>query len=73
MGKENTGIEPTVKPTPVTPFFKDADVEQKYKSVFGVDKHITIPGIYMGQLSGITKEVAEKLISLGDNQVAPKA
>ena len=73
MAKENAGIDQPAKAPIPAPFFKDVDVEQKYKSVFGVDKHITIPGIYMGKLSDITKEVADKLISIGDNQVAPKA
>jgi len=73
MAKETSNAEPIVKAPTVTPFFKDADVEKQYKSVFGVDKYITIPGTYMGPLSGISKEVAEKLISSGDNQVALKA
>lgn len=59
--------------TPAKSFFNDAEVAQKYQSAFGVDKKITIPGLYSGPLSAITLEVAERLVKMGDNQLAEKA
>lgn len=53
--------------------FKDAEVEKKYKAVFGKDKTIHIAGVYSGPLSNISLEVADKIVSLGDNQLAAKA
>jgi hypothetical protein len=53
-------------------FFTNPDTAAQYIAVLGVDKHISIPQVYSGMLSGISPEVAEQLIAMGDNQVAPK-
>lgn len=45
---------------------------KSYDSVFGVDKHIHVPGLFSGMLSDINTDVAEALISMGDNQVVKK-
>jgi hypothetical protein len=52
--------------------FKNATVAEKFESVFGVDKKITIPGLFSGMLSDITPEVAQSLIDMKDNQIKPK-
>jgi hypothetical protein len=52
--------------------FKDQQTAEKFESVFGVDKHITIPGKYSGKLSDISPEIAKSLIDMGDNQVKAK-
>ena len=72
MAKNNT-IPDALGETPAESFFKDAEVAQKYQSTFGVDKNITIPGLYSGPLSAITLDVAEKLVAMEDNQLAIKA
>lgn len=52
--------------------FSNAETAAKYESVFGVDKKITIQGLYWGMLSNITPQVAERLIKDGDNQIKRK-
>lgn len=59
MGKTNT-------------FFNDKKVAKSYDAVLGIDKHISLPGVYDGMLSDITVDVAEALINIGDNQVVKK-
>lgn len=69
---ENTKIKPEPAATPAKSFFKDAKVNEAYSSALGIDKAITVPGVYSGPLSGISVEVAEALIKMGDNQVVKK-
>jgi hypothetical protein len=53
-------------------FFKDKKVAREYDACFGVDKIISIPGMYTGALSEITPQVAEHLIRMQDNQIVRK-
>ena len=53
-------------------FFSNDEVDANYEAVFGVDKKITIQGVYGGMLSNITPVVAEKLIAMQDNQIKRK-
>jgi hypothetical protein len=67
---------PEIKvPTPEVPEvfkFKDAEVSANYNSTLGIDKWISIPGLYGGYLSNINTAAAERLIELGDNQIVKK-
>lgn len=69
---ESNSTAPKQDLKPKNPFFKNADVEAKYIAPFGADPEIHIPGKYSGKLSGISLEVAEKLVAMKDNQVQLK-
>lgn len=60
------------KPENLPAFFKNADVNEKYVSTFGVDTTIHIPRKYSGPLSGISLEIAALLVEMKDNQVKEK-
>ena len=52
--------------------FSNAEVEENYSSTLGIDKTISIPGLYGGKLSDITPAAAIRLIEMGDNQIIKK-
>ena len=52
--------------------FTNPEVAANYEATVAVDRKITIPLVYSGMLSNISKDVAEKLVAMQDNQLTPK-
>lgn len=68
-----TGSDTPAQPV-VAPAFKfnDPAVEEKYSSVFGVDKNVSVIPLYAGKLSNITLAAADRMHEAKDNQLALK-